>query len=164
MSGWKWFTSRLSDQQFDADVRVRPRRRRCGDHHATRILVTCVAILAWSAATAADDLPVFQTGVKSFGLNQPDSPDWALQNLPSGGPTIWTSPPIPFARPFGTKPTVSVAIAGIESGANLDTDRFGFSVEPTDVDASGFKITIRRMQGVLYGVTVTWLAYGANKP
>ena len=93
-----------------------------------------------------------------------DRRDWALQNLPSGGPTIWTSPPIPFARPFGTKPTVSVAIAGIESGANLDTDRFGFSVEPTDVDASGFKITIRRMQGVLYGVTVTWLAYGANKP
>jgi hypothetical protein len=90
--------------------------------------------------------------------------DWALQNLPSGGPTIWTSPPIPFARPFGTKPTVSVAIAGIESGANLDTDRFGFSVEPTDVDASGFKITIRRIQGVLYGVTVTWLAHGANKP
>ena len=126
--------------------------------------VACVAILVWSAAAAAEDLPVFQTGVKSFGLKQPDSPDWALQNLPSGGPTIWTSPPIPFARPFGTKPTVSVAIAGIESGANLDTDRFGFSVEPTDVDASGFKITIRRMQGILYGVTVTWLAYGANKP
>jgi hypothetical protein len=126
--------------------------------------VTCVAILVWSTAAAADDFPVIQTGVKSFGLKQPDSPDWALQNMPPGGPTIWTSPPIPFARPFGTKPTVSVAIAGIESGANLDTDRFGFSVEPTDVDASGFKITIRRMQGVLYGVTVTWLAYGANKP
>ena len=119
MSGWKWFTSRLSDQQFDADVRVRPRRRRCGDHHATRIyVVTCVAILAWSAATAADDLPVFQTGVKSFGLElELDLPYWALQNLPSGGPTIWTSPPIPFARPFGTKPTVSVAIAGIELGS-----------------------------------------------
>jgi hypothetical protein len=126
--------------------------------------MTCVAMLVWSAAAGADDLPVFQTGVKSFGLNQPDSPNWALQNLPVGGPTFWTSPPMPFARPFGSKPTVSVAIAGIESGANLDTDKFGFSVEPTDVDASGFKITIRRTHGALYGVTVTWLAYGANKP
>ena len=79
--------------------------------------VTCAAILVWSAAAAADDLPVIQTGVKSFGLKQADSPDWALQNLPSGGPTIWTSPPIPFVRPFVTKPTVSVAIAGIEFGS-----------------------------------------------
>jgi len=134
--------------------------------------VTCAAILVWSAAAAADELPVIQTGVKSFGLNKPDSPDWALQklpdwalkNLPRGGPTIWTSPPIPFAQPFGTKPTVSVAIAGIESGANLNTDRFGFSVEATDVDATGFKITIRRTQGVLYDITVTWLAYSTNKP
>jgi len=100
----------------------------------------------------------------STGLNKPDSPDWALQKLPRGGPTIWTSPPIPFAQPFGTKPTVSVAIAGIESGANLNTDRFGFSVEATDVDATGFKITIRRTQGVLYDITVTWLAYSTNKP
>jgi hypothetical protein len=126
--------------------------------------VTCAAILVWSAAAAADELPVIQTGVKSFGLNKPDSPDWALQKLPRGGPTIWTSPPIPFAQPFGTKPTVSVAIAGIESGANLNTDRFGFSVEATDVDATGFKITIRRTQGVLYDITVTWLAYSTNKP
>jgi len=126
--------------------------------------VACAVILVSSAASAADDRPVIQTGVKSFGLNQPDSPDWALQNLLRGGPTIWTSPPVLFAQPFGTKPTVSVAIAGIESGANLDSDRFGFSVEPTDVDASGFKITIRGMHGVLYGITVTWLAYGANKP
>jgi hypothetical protein len=54
-------------------------------------------------------------------------------------------------------------IAGIESGANLNTDRLGFSVEATDVDATGFKITIRRTQGVLYDITVTWLAYSTNR-
>jgi len=59
---------------------------------------------------------------------------------------------------------VSVAIAGMESGANLDTDRYGFSVEATDVNETGFKVTIRRSQGVLYGVTVNWLAYGPKKP
>jgi H-type lectin domain len=132
--------------------------------------VACAAILVWSAAAAADEVPVIQTGVKSFGLNRPDSPDWPLQKLPDwtlkpprGGQMIWTSPPITFSRPFGTKPTVSVAIAGIESGANHNTDRLGFSVEATDVDATGFKLTIRRTQGVLYDITVTWLAYSANK-
>jgi H-type lectin domain len=65
---------------------------------------------------------------------------------------------------FAAKPAVSVAIASIECGANLDTDRFGFSVEATDINETGFKVTIRRSQGVLYGVTVNWLAYGPKKP
>ena len=103
-------------------------------------------------------------GSKAFGQNQLDSPNWSLQDLPRGGPTSWTSPPISFAQQFAAKPEVSVAIASIESGANLDTDRFGFSVEATDINETGFKVTIRRSQGVLYGVTVNWLAYGPKKP
>ena len=55
-------------------------------------------------------------------------------------------------------------IAGIESGANLDVDRFGFSAEATDINETGFKVTIRRSHGVLYGVTLNWLAYGTKKP
>jgi hypothetical protein len=68
------------------------------------------------------------------------------------------------AQQFATKPAVSVAIAGIESGANLDTDRFGFSAEATDINETGFKVTIHRSQGLLYGVTVNWLANGSKKP
>jgi H-type lectin domain len=156
--------SRLNEREFDADVRVGHRRHRYGDHHATRILDDLRGDIGLVRSRRGGRPSCHSNGGQIVRAQTCDSPDWALQNLPSGGPTIWTSPPIPFARPFGTKPTVSVAIAGIESGANLDTDRFGFSVEPTDVDASGFKITIRRIQGVLYGVTVTWLAHGANKP
>jgi H-type lectin domain len=106
-----------------------------------------------------------QMGTKAFGENQSDSPNWSLQDLPPrGGPTSWTSPPITFVQQFATKPAVSVAIAGIESGANLNTDRLGFSVEATDINEAGFHVTIRSSQGVLYGVTVNWLAYGAKKP
>ena len=151
------------------------------------------AILMWSQAAIADELPdcktirnagkkmeclqnsiailqkqatgnVVQMGSKAFGQNQLNSPNWSLQDLPRGGPTSWTSPPISFAQQFTAKPAVSVAIAGIESGANLDTDRFGFSVEAMDINETGFKVTIRRSQGVLYGVTVNWLAYGPKKP
>ncbi|MGA3341526.1 MAG: H-type lectin domain-containing protein [Methylocella sp.] len=151
------------------------------------------AILMWSQVATADELPdcktirnaakkmeclqnsiailqkqatgnVVQIGNKSFGQNQSDSPNWSLQNLPSGGPTNWTSPPISFAQQFAAKPAVSVAVAGIESGTNLDTDRFGFSVEAADINETGFKVAIRRSQGALYGVTVNWLAYGPKKP
>jgi hypothetical protein len=74
------------------------------------------------------------------------------------------TPPISFAQAFAAKPAVSVAIAGVESGANLDIDRWGYSVEATDISETGFKIIVRRSQGVLYGVTVNWLAYGTRKP
>jgi H-type lectin domain len=107
---------------------------------------------------------VVQMGSKAFGQDQSDSPSWSLQDLPRAGPTSWTSPPISFAQQFATKPAVSIAIAGIESGTNLDVDRFGFSAEATDINETGFKVTIRRSQGVLYGVTVNWLAYGTKKP
>ncbi len=151
------------------------------------------AILMWSWSAIADELPncktirnagkkmeclqnsiailqkqaagnVVQMGSKAFGQNQLNSPNWSLQDLPRGGPTSWTSPPISFAQQFTAKPAVSVAVAGIKFGANLDTDRFGFSVEAADITETGFKVTIRRSQGVLYGVTVNWLAYGPKKP
>jgi hypothetical protein len=107
---------------------------------------------------------IVQMGSKAFGQDQSDSPNWSLQELPRAGPTTWTSPPISFAQQFATKPAVSVTIAGIESGANLDVDRFGFSAEATDINENGFKVTIRRSHGVLYGVTLNWLAYGTKKP
>jgi hypothetical protein len=151
------------------------------------------AILLWSHAPVAGELPdcktirnagkkmeclqniiailqkqatgnVVQMGSRAFGQNQSDSPNWSLQDLPRSGPTSWTSLPIFFAQQFAAEPAVSVAIAGVESGTNLDTDRFGFSVEATDINESGFKVTIRRSQGVLYGVTVNWLEYGPKKP
>ena len=151
------------------------------------------AILVWTQVAIADELPdckairnaskkmeclqisiamlqkqatgiVVQMGSKAFGQNQSDSPNWSLQDLPRGGPTSWTSPPISFAQQFAAKPAVSVAVAGIESGANLDVDRFGFSAEATDINETGFKVTIHRSQGLLYGVTVNWLAYGPKKP
>jgi hypothetical protein len=151
------------------------------------------AILMWSQVAIADELPdcktirntgkkmeclqnriailqkqatgnVVEIGSKAFGQNQSDSPNWSLQDLPRAEPTSWTSPPISFAQQFATKPAVSVALAGIESGANLDTDQFGFSAEATDINETGFKVTIRRSQGVLYGITVNWLAYGPKKP
>ena len=107
---------------------------------------------------------VVQMGSNAFGQTQSDSPNWSLQDSPRAGPTSWTSPPISFTQQFATKPAVSVAIAGIESGANLDTDRFGFSAEATDINETGFKVTIHRSQGLLYGVTVNWLANGSKKP
>jgi H-type lectin domain len=151
------------------------------------------AILVWSRAAIAEDLPdcrtirnaakkieclqdsitilqkealgnVVQMGTRAFGQNQANSPNWSLQDLPTGEPMSWTSPPISFAQQFAAKPAVSVAIAGIESGANLDVDRFGFSAEATDINETGFKVTIRRSHGVLYGVTLNWLAYGTKKP
>jgi H-type lectin domain len=150
------------------------------------------AISMWSQVVIADELPdckkirnagkkmeclqnsiailqkqatgIVQMGSKAFGQNQSDSPNWSLQVLPRAGLTSWTSPPISFAQQFAAKPAVSVAIAGIESGANLDVDRFGFSAEATDINETGFKVTIRRSHGVLYGVTVNWLAYGPKKP
>ena len=151
------------------------------------------AILVWNQVAIADELPdckairnaskkmeclqtsitmlqkqatgnVVQMGSKAFGQNQSDSPSWSLQDLPRSGPTSWTSPPVSFAQQFAGKPEVSVATAGVESSANLDTDRFGFSVEATDINETGFKVTIRRSYGVLYGVTVNWLAYGPKKP
>jgi hypothetical protein len=125
------------------------------------IVSGCTALFMLTQVAAADDL-LIQSGSKAFGQNQSDSPNWSLQDL-AGQPTSWTSPPIAFAQQFATKPTVSVAINGIESGANLDTDRFGFSVETTDINETGFKVTIRRSDGVLYGVTVNWLAYGTRK-
>ena len=105
---------------------------------------------------------VAQMGSKAFG--QSDSPNWSLQELPPAGPTSWTSPPISFAQQFATKPVVFVAIAGIEFGTNLDVDRFGFSAEATDINETGFRVIIRRSHGVLYGVTLNWLAYGTKKP
>jgi hypothetical protein len=151
------------------------------------------AILMWSQAVFADELPdckamlnagekmeclessisalqkmatrnVVQMGGKAFGQNQPDSPNWSLQELPGARPASWTSPPISFAQQFATKPTVFVAIAGIKSGGNVNTDLFGFSAEATDINETSFRVTIRRTEGALYGVTVNWLAYGANKP
>jgi hypothetical protein len=107
---------------------------------------------------------VVQMWSKAFGQNQSDSPNWSLQDLPRDGSTSWTSPLISFAQQFAAKPAVSVAIAAIESGANLDTGRFGFSVEATDINETGFKVTIRRSEGILYGITVNWLAYGPKKP
>ncbi len=154
---------------------------------------TATVIALWSQAVNADELPdckavidadkkmeclensiailqkqaprdLVLMGIKAFGQNRPASPDWALQLLPGEGPASWTSPPILFAQPFATRPAVSVAIDGIESGANADTDRFGFSAEATDITETGFRITIRRTEGALYAVTVNWLAYGLNKP
>ena len=134
------------------------------------------AIFMWSQVAIADELPdckkmrntdkkmeclqnsiaslqkhatgnVVQMGSKAFGQNRSNSPNWSLRDLPRAGPTSWTSPPIAFAQQFATKPAVSVAIAGIEFGANLDTDRFGFSAEATDINETAFKVTIRRSQG-----------------
>jgi hypothetical protein len=105
-----------------------------------------------------------QTGTINFGENQKNSPDWSLQELPGAEPMSWTSPPISFPRSFSTKPSVFVSITGIESGANLDTGRFGFSVEATDINETSFKIAVRASQGLLYGVSVSWLASGTEKP
>jgi hypothetical protein len=92
------------------------------------------------------------------------SPKIPHSSLPGAGTGSWTSPPISFAQQFATKPAVLVAIAGIKSGANADTDLFGFSAEATDITETGFRVTIRRTEGALYGVTVNWLAYSADKP
>jgi len=107
---------------------------------------------------------IVQTGSITFGHDQADSPDWTLQELAPGGAKSWTSAPILFSRPFAGKPNVYVAIAGISSSPNLDFDRFGFSLEPADVNNTGFKVGIRRTQGVLYRVTVNWLAYEEQRP
>jgi hypothetical protein len=67
---------------------------------------------------------------------------WAFMGIPTAI-LMWSEAAI------AARPAVSVALAGIESGANLDTDRFGFSVEATDINETGFKVTIRRLQGGL---------------
>lgn len=151
------------------------------------------AIFAWSQVVVADELPdckatlnngekveclersiailqkiatrnAVQMGGETFGKNQPDLPNWSLQDLPGARHASWTSLPISFAQQFGAKPAVFVAIAGIELGGNVNTDLFGFSAEATDINETSFRVTIRRTEGALYGVTLNWLAYGANKP
>jgi hypothetical protein len=42
---------------------------------------------------------------------------------------------------------VSVAVAGIESGANLDVDRFGFSVEAMDINEMASRLLFAGLRG-----------------
>lgn len=157
-----------------------------------KVIWIITAILISSQAAVADDLPncrairdtgkkfqclensiimlqkqatekTIQMGTKAFGENRKDSPNWSLQKLAGAKSGSWVSRPISFPQPFATPPTVFVSIAGIESGANLDTGRFGLSVEATDIDETSFKIAVRGSQGLLYGVTVNWFAYGTEK-
>jgi H-type lectin domain len=105
-----------------------------------------------------------QTGSTTFGQNQSGTPSWPFQDLlPSGG-TSWTSPRIQFAQSFATKPVVYIAIGGVRSGANLDIDQLGYSIEPTDISETGFAVIIRRTHGLLYDVAVNWIALGPKRP
>jgi hypothetical protein len=85
-----------------------------------------------------------EMGTRAFGQSEPDSPEWSLENLGGGRATVWTSPRLNFPRKFDGRPAVLVSVAGIDSGANVDTDRFGFSVEAADVDEAGFRVALRR--------------------
>ena len=93
-----------------------------------------------------------QTGSTTFGQSQSGMPNWPF--LPSGGGMSWTSPRIQFAQSFAAKPVVYIAIGGVRSGANLDIDQLGYSVERTDISETGFAVTIRRTHGFLYDVAV----------
>jgi H-type lectin domain len=107
---------------------------------------------------------LIQTGSTTFGQNQSGTPSWPFQDLlPSGG-TSWTSPRIQFAQSFATKPVVYIAIGGVRSGANLDIDQLGYSIEPTDISETGFAVIIRRTHGLLYDVAVNWIALGPKTP
>jgi hypothetical protein len=44
-------------------------------------------------------------------------------------------------------------LAPPSSASLVPVDRFGFSVQAMDINENGFKVTIRRSQGVLYGVS-----------
>jgi hypothetical protein len=105
-----------------------------------------------------------QTGSTTFGQNQSGMPNWSFQNLPPSGGTSWTSPRIQFPQSYATKPMVYIAIGGVRSGANLDIDQLGYWVEPTDISETGFAVTIRRTHGLLYDVTVNWIAFGPKRP
>jgi hypothetical protein len=149
------------------------------------------ALLSWSPLAAADELlncnaerdtakrmecleknietlrrqvasNLVQTGSTTFGQSQSGTPNWPF--LPLGGGTSWTSPRIQFAQSFAAKPVVYIAIGGVRSGANLDIDQLGYSVEPTDISETGFAVTIRRTHGFLYDVAVNWIAFGAKGP
>ena len=100
-----------------------------------------------------------QTGSMTFGQNQSGTPNWPFQNLPPSGGTIWTSPRIQFPQSYATTPVVYIAIGGVRSGANLDIDQLGYWVEATDISETGFAVTIRRTHGLLYDVTVNWIAW-----
>jgi hypothetical protein len=111
--------------------------------------------------TAASNL--VQTGSTTFG-QESGTPNWPFQALlPSGG-TSWTSPRIQFTQSFATKPVVYIAIGGVRSGTNLDIDRLGYSIEPTDISETGFLVIVRRTHGLLYDVAVNWIAFGLKRP
>jgi hypothetical protein len=103
-------------------------------------------------------------GSMTFGENPSGTPNWPFQGLPPSGGTSWTSPRIQFAQSFAAKPMVYIAIAGVRSGINIDMDRLEYSVEPNDISEAGFAVTVRRTQGILYGVAVNWIAFGPKKP
>ena len=103
-----------------------------------------------------------QTGSTTFGQSQSGTPNWPFQ--PPVGGTSWTSPRIQFAQSFAKKPVVFIAIGGVRSGANLDIDQLGYSVEATDISETGFAVTIRRTHGFLYDVSVNWIAFGSKGP
>jgi hypothetical protein len=105
-----------------------------------------------------------QMGSMTFGENRSGTPNWPFQGLPPSGGTSWTSPRIQFAQSFATKPMVYIAIAGVRSGINIDMDQLEYWVEPSDISETGFAVTIRRTQGILYGVAVNWIAFGPKRP
>jgi len=105
-----------------------------------------------------------QTGSSTFGQSQSGTPNWLFQDMPPSGGTRWTSPRIQFAQSFARKPLVYITISGVRSGANLDIDQLGYSVEPTDISETGFAVTIRRTHGLLYDVAVNWIAFGPKRP
>jgi hypothetical protein len=105
-----------------------------------------------------------QMGSMTFGESPSGTSNWPFHGLPPSGGTSWTSPRIQFSQSFATKPMVYIAIGGVRSGINIDMDQLEYSVEPSDISETGFAVTVRRTQGILYGVAVNWIAFGPKKP
>jgi H-type lectin domain len=106
---------------------------------------------------------IFQSGSQTFGQSQPNSSGWTLQLPPLQGGTSWTSAPIRFPHQYARKPAVYVAIGGVDFGANIAIDRAAYSIEVVEINETGFRITIRRTQGLLYELTVNWIAYAPKR-
>jgi len=95
-----------------------------------------------------------QAGTVSYGYLSPG----IIWNLNSGsGERIFTSPDIRFPTPFSTKPTIIVALYGVDAGngANLR-----LTVTTSDVEPEEFNAEFKTWgDSVIYTVWVSWMAY-----
>jgi hypothetical protein len=99
---------------------------------------------------------MIQSGFVHLGV---DTEGW---NLHAGSDRRdFTSADIPFSRPFGSPPTVVVALSGIDSEHSTNLRVFA---DAADVESNEFNIHLFTWGDTLvYSVLLSWIAYDSYR-